>query len=338
MKSKIFFILISIFTYFLFTNCNKRDPLSSEEPNDSFKVLFIATEDTSTSPLGRTNLYSINDDGTSLETICNFYTHFNGKIEISPNGSKILLASRFIVNVDGSDFRTFSTPNYGDAKWKPNDSEIFTCSNYDGNNFDSEIYTINIWETDKIRLTNNEVDDYEPVWSFDGNYIYYTSNSGSLNRSKIWRMNHDGTEQTLFIDMPLSSEHFKFNYTGDIYSFINSGMVYSGNFSSSELTEHNIPNNYKWNPRSNTIAYINNLSEIILYDIETKQNTMLCVAPTDYYYSEFAWSPFGTKIVFLLQKISQLKFKFQIIDVNSKIENELFDENIFPWIYNFVCM
>ena len=333
-----FIFITSIFIYFLFTHCHERDPLSPEEPDDIFQILFIATEDTSTFPQGRTNLYSINDDGSSLDTICNFFTHFNGKIEISPDNSKLLLGSRFVVNIDGSDFQEFYTPNYGDAKWKPDNSEIFVCTDLAFPNFGTEIYTINIWETDKIRLTNNDVDDYDPVWSSDGNFIYYTSISGSLNRSKIWRMNYDGTEQTLFIDIPLSSEHFKFNYTGGIYSFINSSMVYIGNVSSSELTEHDIPNNYKWNPKSNTIAYIKNLREIMLYNFETKQHTFICSVPADYYYGEFAWSPLGTKIVVRLEKISELKFKFQIIDVKSKIINELIDEDIFPWIYNFICL
>jgi len=52
--------------------------------------------------------------------------------------------------------------------------------------------------TDQVRLTNNQTNDWVPVWSPDGSKIVFTSQRD--NNFEIYVMNADGSNQTRMTD------------------------------------------------------------------------------------------------------------------------------------------
>jgi Tol biopolymer transport system component len=77
------------------------------------------------------------------------------------------------------------------ARWNPTQRDEFVFVRRDGSDW-------NIWKYDSNgamkRLIQSDADNFDPVYSPDGQYIAYTSNkSGS---SDIWVMRVDGSEET----------------------------------------------------------------------------------------------------------------------------------------------
>jgi Tol biopolymer transport system component/DNA-binding winged helix-turn-helix (wHTH) protein len=58
---------------------------------------------------------------------------------------------------------------------------------------DGDIWTINRDGSSQRQLTNNAFNDFSPIESADGRYIFFASNRGGTNQ--IWRMNADGSDQ-----------------------------------------------------------------------------------------------------------------------------------------------
>lgn len=86
--------------------------------------------------------------------------------------------------------RSFSTPMVSpDGQYI-----VFVGSSFiHGDNFvypNTDLYLCKIDGTDFRQLTYHAADDLSPVWSTDGNYIYFISQRGSVEGSpNIWRMN-----------------------------------------------------------------------------------------------------------------------------------------------------
>ncbi|MCP4705034.1 MAG: DUF5050 domain-containing protein, partial [candidate division Zixibacteria bacterium] len=77
-------------------------------------------------------------------------------------------------------------------------------------NYDSDIYSINPDGTELTQLTNTDEDEFNPIWSPDGLYIYYQTYNNST--MEIFRMNIDGTNKTNI------TNHSAWDYLKDISS------------------------------------------------------------------------------------------------------------------------
>lgn len=88
--------------------------------------------------------------------------------------------------------RSFTTPSVS-----PDGEHIVFVgsSTIQGPNFrypNTDIFVCNIDGTDLRQLTYHAADDLSPIWSSDGNYIYFVSQRGSSDGSaNIWRMNFE---------------------------------------------------------------------------------------------------------------------------------------------------
>ena len=89
-------------------------------------------------------------------------------------------------------------PVQANAAFPGQNGKIAFHSNQDG---DYEIYSINPDGTGLLKLTNNTVNDFSPNWSPDGDEILFSRTSFSSGfDGDIWKMNADGSGQTIVVD------------------------------------------------------------------------------------------------------------------------------------------
>lgn len=109
---------------------------------------------------GRNEIWKINYETGIEECIVSDIHHSFTTPSVSPNGKWILLVGSS--KIDGGSFTYWNT-------------DIFACRT-DG--------------TDLTQITYHAADDISPVWSRDGQYIYFISQRGSsTSTANIWRMN-----------------------------------------------------------------------------------------------------------------------------------------------------
>ncbi len=145
-------------------------------------------------------LYVVDVDGSDLFEVGlskNFTwssdgTKFAATLGVVKGGYEI-----FIIGIDGqnlfqlthNDFREY------DLAWSPTSNQIAFYArtfgvNHPNESDDSEIYVINDDGSNFRQLTNNDMDDYHPVWSLDGRRIAFISiQSGNI---EIYVMDADG--------------------------------------------------------------------------------------------------------------------------------------------------
>jgi len=98
--------------------------------------------------------------------------------------------------------------------------KIVFASDNDG---DFEIYSMDENGSNKVRLTNNITNDYEPTWSPDGSKIAFISER--TGNSEIYLMNKDGTNQINLTNNP--AEDYYNSYGRVIWSPDGSKIVFT---------------------------------------------------------------------------------------------------------------
>ena len=83
---------------------------------------------------------------------------------------------KFVIRADG-----------GWPAWSPDGTRIAYFGRLAGN---PDIYVVNIDGTNMVRMTENNIDDWEPSWSPDGEWLLYVS----LQIPDIYVMRADGSE------------------------------------------------------------------------------------------------------------------------------------------------
>jgi serine/threonine protein kinase len=117
----------------------------------------------------------------------------------SPDGSQIVagsedvelpfgrrtVSSLSIINVSTGEKRQISKGDAVQPSWSPHNKRIAYWGLPIGSG-QRDIWTIGIEKGDTVRVTNDVPLDWNPIWSPDGQYIYFSSDrSGSLN---LWRI------------------------------------------------------------------------------------------------------------------------------------------------------
>jgi Tol biopolymer transport system component len=182
------------------------------------KIAFVRNND----------IYTVNQDGTSLTNITNSAT-IDSIGNWSPDGSKMIFGTDrdgnieiYRMNADGSSPVRLTNNAASDFSpyYSPDGASIIFISTRDGNN---EIYKMNADGTDQVRLTNDTVQQNVPEFSPDGQKIIFVVVSNQL-----WVMNADGTNQQQFQNPPGASHYYNhpsyspngqkiiFNYGDDI--------------------------------------------------------------------------------------------------------------------------
>lgn len=132
---------------------------------------------------GATHLFTMNADGSNLQTLSDNPTANDFNPAWSPDGSQILFTSDrdgnqeiyVIEAATASAINLTNNPASDDsfAVWSPDGTQIVFASNRDG---DWDLYLMNADGSDLILLTENDIDDQAPAWSPDGTQLAYQSN------------------------------------------------------------------------------------------------------------------------------------------------------------------
>lgn len=224
----VFVVIWSLSCVTLFPNTAKE--ASTPPALENTTLVTIIPEDTTT-PVNSTfigkivytkgdDIYSINADGTNDTRLA------TGTSPVwSPDGTQIAFLSDpddnleydiFLMNSDGTDQKPLQLnhPEYNipsDIDWQPN-GNLIVFSAYSGTDlqeWDREIFSVDVNNGDVLQLTQNRPDDFSPSWSPDGRQIVYLS--PELNetihdyQARIHIMNADGTGQILLTNNGLDS-------------------------------------------------------------------------------------------------------------------------------------
>ncbi len=156
-------------------------------------------------------IWKMNIDGSNKQLLTPAGISFTAPLP-SPNGELIAMQSVtqkgsqiYVMRSDGSQLKqlTFSlnpwnqySPEYennDNAVWSPDSKKlVYECRE----NGSPDIFVINADGSGNKRLTNGPIRDEDPVWTKDGQYIVFSSNSYGSLESEICIMRTQGQLQT----------------------------------------------------------------------------------------------------------------------------------------------
>ena len=120
------------------------------------------------------NIYTVNADGSGRAKLPQGI-----RPAWSPKGGLIVFdtcrgssCGIFVVQPNGEGFRQITSDAGGKASWSPNGKRIVYSAALDG---DPEVFIVNLDGTGRKQLTHNTGNDTLPVFSPDGQYIYFLS-------------------------------------------------------------------------------------------------------------------------------------------------------------------
>jgi len=166
---------------------HESDDLSPVWSPDGTQIAFASKRD------GDWDIYVMGADGTHIRPLTDS-PGIETKPSWSPDGSKIAFDSGasynrdiFIMDADGSNPELVARADGGWPAWSPDGTRIAFFGRLAGN---PDIYVMNVDGTNMTRLTENNVEDWEPSWSTDGEWLLYVS--GAV--PDIYVMRADGSE------------------------------------------------------------------------------------------------------------------------------------------------
>lgn len=123
-----------------------------------------------------------------------------------------------------------------DPVWSSKNEIVFMGSKIDSSA--SSIYHLKSMESDPIRLTTppeNEVGDFSPSWSFDGNQLLFSRRWHDANQDGLWVTHKDGSEMRRIVvpmDTVVGIEQSAWSPDGQtiVYQDLKENKAYEGNF------------------------------------------------------------------------------------------------------------
>lgn len=91
--------------------------------------------------------------------------------------------------------------------WSPDGSRIVLTTGTAQNNYDNELFLIDVRDGAVIQLTDNEEMDRSPHWSPDGKWIAFQSSLDADGGSEIWLINPDSRELKTVVNDPSFNEN-----------------------------------------------------------------------------------------------------------------------------------
>lgn len=173
-----------------------------------------------------------------------------------------------------------------------------------------EIYIMQADGSGRTQLTHSPINAHDPVWSPDGNKIFFLSEVGSehLSNNDLFVMNADGSEQTVLVNnvwrnpviSPDGSRILFARLENEQAETAGSSEIYSMNIDGSNLTKltNNNTANYiaTWSPDGKQIVIDDNSGiYVINADGNGKQKVTAGNYPT--------WSPDGSRIAFNITRL-----------------------------------
>lgn len=171
------------------TNHEGEDMLPAWSP-DGNKIAFSSDRD------GDWEIYIMQADGTDIRQLTD-NTIIDSKPSWSPDGTKIVFDSGegynrniYIMESNGANQELIIQAEGGWPDWSPDGTQIVFFGRLTGN---PEIYIVNVDGTNLTRMTFNNIDDWEPSWSPDGEWLLY--NAGQRNNIFVMRVDRSETYQ-----------------------------------------------------------------------------------------------------------------------------------------------
>lgn len=186
----------------------------------------------------------------------------------------------------------------------PREGRLVYVSDQDGN---PEIYTIHTDGTDTTRLTNNDVDDLSPKWSFDGERIAFVSTRDG--NPEIYTMKSNGTDVTRITRNAADDLDPSWSPDGKniIFSSNRDGnyelYIYNLKTKKDErITENSSDDRYPdWSANGEMILYQSEqygVAALYTLELSTKEDTRLTPRLAPYGHSNADFSTSGSSIVY----------------------------------------
>ena len=195
------------------------NPASDHSPSwspDGNRIAFVSDRDGHVHPIrGRptSDIYVMDADGGNQHNLTNDPLH-DWSPSWSPEGKHIVFSSDrdndrghnieiYVMNADGTNQRrlTNNLTEDEDPSWSPDGERIAFSARREGHvvhNLDItyEIYVMDVDGQNEQRLTDNRNNDWQPVWSSDGNRIAFEADrKGDFVNWDIYVMDADGGNQ-----------------------------------------------------------------------------------------------------------------------------------------------
>jgi len=198
------------------TNNSDKDWSPSWSP-DGKRIVFCSDRDKDAhfiAGLFTSEIYVMDADGGNQQNITNDPKDDRSP-SWSPDGERIAFTSRrdgddeiFLMDPDGGNQRRLTNNRHDDysPSWSPDGKQIVFGARRDGhfeNEFGitEEIYVIDADGDNEQRLTENRNNDWDPVWSPDGERIAFASDrKGDFVSFDIYVMDADGGNQQKLVN------------------------------------------------------------------------------------------------------------------------------------------
>lgn len=172
-----------------------------------------------------------------------------------------------------------------------------------------DLFLINQDGTNLTRLTTSEADEFNPVWSPNGNKILFLSKRGNFFNMDydLWVINADGSDLTLVAQniRTFGGEIPKWSPTGNkiVYVTDDKKRLKVFELTTKTTTDLLAPDTVgefpDWSPDGNKIiAYLHNNSEPGIYLFNPDGSEQVRLIEQKGRYSKLAWAPDGSKFAF----------------------------------------
>jgi TolB protein len=177
--------------------------------NDGKHMLFDSDRDRNEElGLGSYDLYAMNSDGTDVRRLTSFAKGIDAfQPDWSPNGKWIAYVTEAkaqvrgieIMSVDGGHRQKLNVEGLLPS-WSPDSTQIVYTGVAEAEQWNSEIYIMDVDGSNVKRLTNSEGGDGQARWSPDGQWIVFVSKRDQDQQNKyegssdIYAMSRDGDQ------------------------------------------------------------------------------------------------------------------------------------------------
>jgi Tol biopolymer transport system component len=178
------------------TNNNSQEMLPVWSPDGS-QIAFASDRD------GDFEIYIMQEDGTNIRQLTD-NARLDNKPSWSPDGKKIVFDSGygfqrdiFIMDVNGDNQELVVQAEGGWPDWSSDGAKIAYFDRVDGR---SKVFIINIDGTHRKRIAYTNLDEWEPSWSLEGDWLLFVAGTPTdiymirIEDMKIFRLTSDEFE------------------------------------------------------------------------------------------------------------------------------------------------